>query len=183
MAGLHSVDDRVGAVSVALCSRYNLAGHSSTDSRCPARSRVCRRCNRKGHFAICCRSSSSTNRANTFKQDETGKPSVIPHRPRRLETNNVTLTLDSVKESADWRNEFGIESENDFDMCANVNSLSDKNSPIFVNVQMAGESLRMMLDTGANVSLVPHSVWMSKWSHIPLKKSSCQAVYIFRLSN
>ena len=84
----------------------------------------------------------------------------------------MTLTLDSVKESADWRNEFGIESENDFDMCANVNSLSDKNSPIFVNVQMAGESLRMMLDTGANVSLVPHSVWMSKWSHIPLKKSS-----------
>ena len=38
------------------CYRCGKEGHSAKDSVCPARGRVCKKCNKRGHFAVCCKS-------------------------------------------------------------------------------------------------------------------------------
>ena len=164
--------ESVDAVSEGLCSRCNLPGHSPGDSRCPARLRTCRCCNKKGHYAVCCRTVVSSNHNNSFGPGTGKKQRASVDSVGRKLANDITE--DFVSEH-DESTAASI-SESDFSLCANIcaTTPSPDHSPVYVDVEIDGKPIKMVLDTGANVSLIPYSVWVAEWNHIPLAKSACK---------
>ena len=43
--------------------------------------------------------------------------------------------------------------------------------PVFVEVAIEGQAVKMELDTGAAVSILPFQMYREKFSHVPLQKS------------
>ena len=43
------------------------------------------------------------------------------------------------------------------------------NAPVFVTCEVEGKSIKMELDIGAAVSLLPYTIYQSQFNHIPLK--------------
>ncbi|KAL8610744.1 hypothetical protein ACOMHN_016727 [Nucella lapillus] len=54
-----------GGQSCGSCNR----GHSKGKANCPAAGSVCRKCNKRGHFAVVCRSTASVKLLNEVQQD------------------------------------------------------------------------------------------------------------------
>ncbi|XP_055604888.1 uncharacterized protein K02A2.6-like [Uranotaenia lowii] len=78
------------------CSRCGKRGHRGDDSECPALHEYCRKCNRKGHYARCCRSQQNYTRRVTRPPPKRGHGSSgglagSPKRSRYQSVRNIEL--------------------------------------------------------------------------------------------
>ena len=65
------------------------------------------------------------------------------------------------------------ELEESFDI-SHINQTGGSGHALFVTVTVNGHPLKMEVDTGANVALVPESVWQKHWKQVELQKSSME---------
>ena len=116
------------------CSSCGYTGHSAGTSTCPGRGKTCLNCQKVGHFKRVCHS--------------TGK--------------NLPKSGKSASQSAHQVTEYtppagtGSSHSDHFSIAQVTNSTTDA---LFVTVNVNNVPLRMEVDTGAKVSLVPESVW------------------------
>ena len=134
----------------AECRNCGNRGHNAGSSTCPARGKECRNCLRKGHFKRMCRSPA-------VSRQEKGKGGGA-HQINEGDTGQSTATSTSRPKSE----EFGI---------GQVNLPNSSSDALFVTVYVNSHLMRMEVDTGAKVSIVPESVWKSTWSTVSLQKS------------
>ena len=122
--------------STVTCFSCGLKGHMARDVSCPAKGKKCRLCDKTGHFAKCCKSK-QPNKSKNKQTNQVGDPVPEPG----VEVQPLDASL-----------QFGINN-------VHTAGVSEKLKPIFVHVLVDGQALRMEVDTGAMVSLIPENVW------------------------
>ncbi|XP_065188042.1 uncharacterized protein K02A2.6-like [Sycon ciliatum] len=120
-------------------SRCGKAGHFGRDPSCPARGKTCSKCQRRGHFASCCNSQSTSH---------------ISSEPESLfDSFSIGALTDDVSPT---------------DKCQ---PKSKSHPPMMIDVCVNDVVCPMEVDTGAEVSVFPSSVWKEQFSNVCLHKS------------
>ena len=177
MSGQTGDFGKIHATSSSICSRCNRSGHTGDSLSCPARGRRCSKCQKKGHFAVCCRSSNVSKTSTGAAKTNSGARGP---RQRPRENGGFSAARGGRAHEIGDRDCNPEERDDGFsgreyDMCHNVFELNSKcTRSIVVDVKIEGHPLTMEVDTGANVSIVPKNVWDQSWSDVQLSKSPVQ---------
>lgn len=137
------------------CSRCNLKGHNAKDTKCPAREKTCLKCKNKGHFAVCC------------------KTKVTESKPTKF-SSTKQVKVDDSAQSDGAMEAAAVSAEYQFSM-SEIKSVSRVSNaahpPVTVSFLIEGKPLEMEVDTGADVTLIPLSVWERSWKDVPMKST------------
>ena len=154
VAGVHRVAPTAKPSNVqAECYRCG-GNHRSTT--CRFRTADCRYCGKQGHIARVCR---SRLRASAKKTTPSKSPQGTHHLSEHTQAESTTTPA-----STDEYTLFQLTEKRDGD-------------PIFVTVQAKNKDLTMELDTGAALSVISESTYLSTWSTLerpPLKPSNAK---------
>ena len=114
-----------------VCYRCGKAGHQP--SSCRFRAVKCYKCGKFGHISSVCRSSTFQSRGNARQQA-------------------ATLVQVQEEQSEREEEELGLFS---------VNAVEVRSPPIEISVNINGKRVKMIVDTGASVSLISEEVYRS----------------------
>ncbi|XP_015432785.1 PREDICTED: uncharacterized protein LOC107188904 [Dufourea novaeangliae] len=117
------------------CFRCGYTGHSYKDERCPARSRTCSKCGKRGHFAARCRSPMAPNNGGRRE-------------PPRARVRVKELDEEARAEGS--RYAFGLQTD-----CR----ISVMQEGQCTNVKIGGIRLNMLIDSGAQCNVVNENTW------------------------
>ncbi|XP_062701836.1 uncharacterized protein LOC109416329 [Aedes albopictus] len=145
--------------SEARCFKCGLFGHISTDSRCPARGKPCKRCKRVGHFEARCRRPSS----GKFSWKEETK---VPKKVRAVERAAVQ---DQVREL----NVVDVSEPLAKDPPKTYYAFYSGNESNTVNCMIGGVMHPMLIDSGAEVNLITDEAW-EKFKSAGIAVISCE---------
>ena len=133
------------------CGSCGFPGHEPLSKFCPACNQEFHRCKKLGHFQRKCRA----------KVSKFSKPTR-----NSGGTHHVQEVAPDVYEGPSQQAEYwGI---------GQVNSKKEGRDPLFVTVLVEDLPLRMEVDTGAQVSLIPDSLWKANWPQVPIQTSKLQ---------
>jgi len=116
------------------CFRCGYSGHSYKDEKCPARTRACNKCGKKGHFGTMCRSSMSN-------KDGGRGASRGSMRVRELNEDN---------DGGERSYAFGLRTEH------RVNIIEEGQC---MDVRVGGIMLNVLVDSGAQCNVVDEETW------------------------
>lgn len=150
-AGGSSNAKEVFKVSTKAESCYRCLGDHSPDS-CVAKTWKCYVCRQVGHVARACKSKPRENSGSQRKKMEKSKPKKKVYSLQKDESDDESGEDDVHQLYAIYK-------------CNSV-------KPIMIEPVVEGSPLRMELDTGAAVSVVPQFVFEERLSHLVLKESS-----------
>ncbi|XP_065188286.1 uncharacterized protein K02A2.6-like [Sycon ciliatum] len=142
----------------AECSNCGLSDHTAESANCPARGKECLNCHKKGHYKRKCR------KPVTSRSSKTGR------RGRGGGTHQVVSAPSAHSAPASQQKPVQHESY----AIGKVTSPLNESDSLFVSVFVNERPLRMEVDTGAKVTLVPEHVWEQSWSDVPLAASQLQ---------
>jgi hypothetical protein len=129
------------------CGRCGGNSHDSDD--CRFRSETCHACGRKGHIQRVCRS----------RNDRKEKGPKTGGRKKKVHSTGA----EDEQEGSDFEDCYHIR----------VHSVNGSgHDPMWVNLQFNDQHLKMELDTGAAISLLPYKVYQKQFSDVPLHHSS-----------
>ncbi|XP_063952108.1 uncharacterized protein K02A2.6-like [Lytechinus pictus] len=153
------------------CFRCGQQGHLAKG--CSFRGQ-CRKCGKKGHIARKCRSKDCEKYKFDVKKDRDSnqKRDVKRSSVKKVGANETQEEYDRYDDRHTGHNE-------DYDrttMFKNEvhsvgNSEGNAPPPIIVEVEIEGHKIAMELDTGSGVSIIPYSMYMQYFTHIPLESS------------
>lgn len=132
--------------STVECGNCGSSHHATGASNCPAIGQKCLKCGKKGHYRRKCRSKKER------KQHKGGRSDVA------AVSQSGAADAHSLGSSVEY----------------SIGHVSDSHAHsdgVFVTLMMHDLPIRMEVDTGASLSIVPQSVWKTKWNHLRLEKS------------
>ena len=136
---------------------FRCGGTNHLADECRFKDTVCRACQKKGHVERVCRSKPSGNR--------TQRPTP---KPRQRYSQAL---VHAVSETAPRQTLF--DSDDEFAIYyVRAPREGKPPAPIFVQAQVNDRNLRMELDTGAGVSVLPTSMYQQYFSATPLQSSA-----------
>ncbi|XP_064464258.1 uncharacterized protein K02A2.6-like [Ornithodoros turicata] len=106
------------------CYRCGSTNHLANNPLCPAKDNLCKKCNKKGHFASVCKSARPTKEAKNIAEAQ-------------------VLTTGPTE-------------------------------PIYCEIRVEGTPIRLLVDTGSSVSIIPNSLFQANFKHIALRNSLTQ---------
>ncbi|XP_034192266.2 uncharacterized protein LOC117609734 [Osmia lignaria lignaria] len=118
------------------CFRCGYTGHTYKDERCPAKSRTCSKCGKRGHFATVCKSQMTSNNGGRREP------------PRRVRVRE----LDGEVGAGQSRYAFGLQTD------CQISAMQEGQS---MDVKIGGIILNMLIDSGAQCNVVDENTW--KW--------------------
>lgn len=127
---------------------FNCNGEYPHEGQCPAKHRKCHKCNRFGHYAMCCKSGDQKNFKKTQKQKTKKKKSV-----RKLESEECESEI----------------SDSDSDFSYSINTINSEKCPV-VNVRMNNHDHSVLVDTGSSVNIVN----VETANKLPVKIHKCK---------
>ena len=126
---------------------YRCGGDSHTTHNCRVKDQTCYHCGKVGHISRVCRS----------KQQ--GKPKQTPKTPQNAQVHTVKSGYSETDEFEDI-------------LSLKIHNVSNPSSNvIWVDLKVEGKPLKMELDTGSAVSIIPHDLYMEKFNDKPLHKT------------
>ena len=126
------------------CSRCGSNRHASNDKACPALGKKCNNCSLTGHFAQYCKTKASRIDAELAKSSK--KATAIKN-PRQC--NNIQANAnDSNEENSDSSQIYSV---------ATINKIDVKH--IYMEVRLNGMPIKMLVDSGSNVTIVTAEVF------------------------
>ncbi|XP_049517058.1 uncharacterized protein LOC119439901 [Dermacentor silvarum] len=117
-------------------------GSAHAAATCPFRKYRCRACKKVGHLARVCRTT-----------------------PRSVHALEESTGLEGSGDSD------GISGEDDI-LLSHIFSCQSNDGSYIVKVKVAGRNVKMQVDTGASVSIVPEKMYRQYWSDLPLESCS-----------
>ncbi|XP_049522588.1 uncharacterized protein LOC119449072 [Dermacentor silvarum] len=117
-------------------------GSAHAAATCPFRKYRCRACKKVGHLARVCRTT-----------------------PRSVHALEESTGLEGSGDSD------GISGEDDI-LLSHIFSCQSNDGSYIVKVIVAGRNVKMQVDTGASVSIVPEKMYRQYWSDLPLESCS-----------
>ena len=131
------------------CYRCGRSNHSPAE--CLHHDSECYSCGRKGHIAPVCRNKPPKSHSSSLRRNLGNKhPKSMSHSTKWVEeTQNVAGSSEELP----------------------IFALSDTSSPLYAEVLLNGIPIRMEVDTGAAVSLIPITKFRSSFNDLPLKTS------------
>ena len=142
------------------CYHCGKVNHSS--SACRFKHAHCHCCGKRGHIATICRSRSKSQQSTFASKPGRYVPSrqtAQPHGNHHAKANYLDVESDQTQEEEELHL---------FTLSGN----SRRPKPIQFELLFDGEPVKMELDTGAEVSLIPEVMYRSLFSHKELLKSS-----------
>ena len=130
------------------CYRCGSKNHLANDPECRARNSICRRCNRKGHWDIVCRSSTVVKKIQMTP--ETSKPTVSPKRTDLPMNATAKVSVSHILNTSDA------------DHC------SSSKTAVYEDVIINGTQIHLQIDTGSPYSLISRSDYDKYFSQTPL---------------
>ena len=118
------------------CFRCGYTGHSYKDEKCPAKSKTCNKCGKRGHFAEVCRSGTTPNKGKKKKEPPRGK-----------------ATIEELDEGAGMdraRYTFGLRAG------SWINAVQDGQC---MDIKIGGIVLNMLIDSGAQCNIIDEETW------------------------
>lgn len=115
-----------------LCSNCGISGHKAGDLSCPARGQVCRKCQKKGHYARKCRGSRSG-------------PGFRPRDVRVRAVEEGHSVNDAGHLSEDDEYSFRIHT---------ANAILTR-----MDIDINGHCVPMIVDSGTTVNIIDHGIW------------------------
>ncbi|XP_053698782.1 uncharacterized protein K02A2.6-like [Sabethes cyaneus] len=138
----------IGKPGREVCFRCGNVGHYANDRKCPAKSKVCDKCNLMGHFRKMCKT--KRQQKASFNRASGG--------------NSTKKQIRQVKSTGNQSTESDTESSSDDDVqnVYAVNSVSGK-----VTCFVGGVKMDWVIDSGAHANVISKRTW--KW----LKSQGC----------
>lgn len=124
-----------GANSYWSCGK---PGHMRMDPRCPAKTKTCLNCGRRGHFSNCCRVKQSSQSTRQFQPSR--KSGSFPQK-----TNTARYVEVATDEEEDQSSEYVF----------NI----DEGSSEKISCTIGGVQIEMVIDSGTKRNLVPQKIW------------------------
>ena len=148
----------------AACTRCNRTGHAQSDPKCPARNRKCNKCHRLGHYAVCCRSKH--------------RPESSSRSPGRAHGVSAEVSASVSPQDTQPGQSTNLSQGSEYALCHNVHvTHSDATRPpVMVEMSVCGKPMRMEVDTGANLSVIPLNLWESSCPTYPSRNVLCSFV-------
>ena len=115
----------------------------------------CNFCKKRGHVERACMSKKRFSRGSSTWREQKAPPRMVKTVERpvgsmdELESGDETLNWGGVYTMAQWKD----------------------GKPMYVEVMIEGQQVKMELDTGAAVSLLPYQVYQENFAHLPLDKT------------
>ena len=115
----------------------------------------CNFCKKRGHVERACMSKKRFSRGSSTRREQKAPPRMVKTVERpvgsmdELESGDETLNWGGVYTMAQWKD----------------------GKPMYVEVMIEGQQVKMELDTGAAVSLLPYQVYQENFAHLPLDKT------------
>ena len=126
---------------------YQCGGDSHATHNCRFKDQTCYHCGKVGHISRVCR----------LKQQ--GKPKQTPKTPQNAQVHTVESGYSATDEFEDI-------------LSLKIHNVSNPSSNvIWVDLKVEGKPLKMELDTGSAVSIIPHDLYMEKFNDKPLHKT------------
>ncbi|XP_055640002.1 uncharacterized protein K02A2.6-like isoform X1 [Toxorhynchites rutilus septentrionalis] len=149
------------------CFKCGFSGHISSDTRCPARGRVCNHCKRVGHFESQCRIRKSLS---VVQEQNRGKPKRI----RTVEVNDAD-------EHRSTGNVCSVATANAEDSKRTYYAFYSGNNSNMIKCVVGGINLEMLVDSGAEVNLVSELAWERlKAEGIRIKSSERGSMHVLK---
>ena len=124
------------------CSRCGSNKHASNDKACPALGKKCNKCTLTGHYAQYCKTKATRIDAELAKSAATASKN-----PRQC--NNIQANAnDSNEENSDSSQIYFV---------ATINKIDVKHK--YMEVHLNGMPIKMLLDSGSNVTIVTAEVF------------------------
>ena len=118
---------------------YNCGGSWPHRGQCPAYGKVCHACNRKNHFAKCCRSKPKND-----QKHEKGKGGKPPDQKNKKKVHTVELVDNEASDTDEVYSMYHIKYVND----------NPKSKKYYCQVYVNGLQIKMEIDTGSDVSII-----------------------------
>ena len=137
---------------------YNCGGAWPHEHRCPAKGKVCRKCQKNDHFARVCRSKNETKGQasnETVTKQESNKRNLVKPLQHHDDTDN---------ESSAEEHTYTIRQKT---------PEQNKGCP-YVKVKIAGQLVSMMVDTGASINVLDQNTF-EKLKEVELKPTKVKA--------
>lgn len=125
------------------CYRCGTQEHNASYPRCPATTAICHQCGKKGHYARVCRSAPSTGTNGSTS----GPPSKQASQPVRV------ITKQQSQESEQQE--------------STIFAAGTPSSDWTLPVSVGGHTLPALVDTGAEVNVIPAALLDPNWSVSP----------------
>lgn len=122
--------------SSSKCWACGRSGHMKRDPNCAARNLHCLKCNKKGHFSVCCRLNQASQSSRQSQQQR------VNNRPHR--SSNVRFVGDD-------------EELGDTEYILNVTDGQTE----YVTCDVGGVQIKMLIDSGTMRNLIPLKIWQS----------------------
>ena len=144
----HGMGKRCGNCNLFLDHRHK---------ECPAKGQQCNKCRKIGHYARCCRSQMGT-RSNESYRDSHSHHGGSSHRGRKTQSRG--RQVHEVSEGPDSQ------------FLGFVTCKSCDDADWYVDLDVNGNTLNFKLDTGADVTVISRSTFMSMSNRPRLRRSS-----------
>ena len=146
-------------------SCYRCGSFSHLADRCKCKDTVCSSCSKKGHLSKVCMSSHSGSRNQPlhYRKKGFGKPKPFSKKPNKSKVNSLDECLTDTCSDDEILGVLG-----------HMFSIPDTDSSdvIWIHLNIEQRSIKMELDTGSKVSILPLKLYNEKFSHIKLQKST-----------
>ena len=133
---------------------YRCGGNHNAQ-KCWLKEEECRFCHKKGHIAKVCQKK---------KMSQGRKPGT-----KEMTVQEMEARRESSDSDYDEKDVYCFKGKSTQGRKGMKQWRAEK--PVFVEVAIEGQAVKMELDTGAAVSILPFQMYREKFSHVPLQKS------------
>lgn len=124
-----------------VCSRCGFSGHKSADLKCPARGKICRKCNGKDHFARRCFGRKTNGQSNAANAPLNEKAATR----ERDDDGGLVHLVENHKTVMD-----------DYDDVFCIATAEDSNE---IWCQIGGVEVKVIVDSGSKYNIVDRDTW------------------------
>ncbi|XP_058823888.1 uncharacterized protein K02A2.6-like [Topomyia yanbarensis] len=128
------------------CFKCGLFGHISTDTRCPARGKRCKRCNKPGHFEVRCRMQAKAPFSGKAEATDAKRIRVIDHAAQDVQGTRESDAIESSESST-------------INLPKTYYAFYSGNESNMVTCVIGGVSHQMLVDSGAEANLITDFDW------------------------